>query len=73
MIPYVVCKRAPSSSHLTRELVKYVPDRVCFYAVSSQNGDKVVTSPPPPPQSLNGSFDLLSQIILYVFILLQYI
>ena len=34
-------------------LVKYVPGRGYFRAVSSQNGDKFVTS--PPPQSLNGS------------------
>ena len=49
MIPYMVGKLAPSSSHLTRELVKYVSGRGCFYAVSYQNGYKFVTSPPPPP------------------------
>ena len=44
-------KLAPNSSHLhlTRGLVKYVPGRGDFRAVSSQNGDKFVTSPPPPP------------------------
>ena len=54
MIPYMVGKLAPNSSHLTRGLVKYVPGRSYFRAVSFQNGDKCVTSP-PPPQSLNGS------------------
>ena len=54
MIPYMVEKLAPNSSHLTRGLVKYVPGRGYFRAVSSQNGGKVVTSP-PRPQSLNGS------------------
>ena len=63
MIPYMVGKLAPSSSHLTRKLVKYVACRGCYYAVSSQNGDKFVTergqicqgphpaSPGPPQQS----------------------
>ena len=55
MIPYMVGKLAPNSSHLTRGLVKYVPGRGpgrgYFRAVPSQNGDKYVTS--PPPQSLN--------------------
>ena len=54
MIPYMVGKLAPNSSNLTRVLVNYVPGRGYFRAVSSQNGDKFVTSP-PPPQSLNGS------------------
>ena len=48
MIPYMVGKLAPDSSHLTRRLVKYVPGRDYFRAVPSQNGDKYVTSPPPP-------------------------
>ena len=48
MISYMVGKLAPNSSHLTRGLVKYVPGRGYFRAVSSQNGDKFVTSPPPP-------------------------
>ena len=52
MIPYMVGKFAPNSSHLTRGLVKYVPGRNYCRAVPSQNGDKFVTSP-PPPQSLN--------------------
>ena len=39
MIPYIVDKLAPNSSHLTRGLVNYVPGRGCFRAVSSQNGD----------------------------------
>ena len=48
MIPYMVGKLAPNSSHLTKGLVKYVPGRGYFRAVSSQNGDGSVTSPPPP-------------------------
>ena len=59
MIPYIVGKLAPNSSHLTRGLVKSVPGRRYFCAVPSQKGDKYVTSPPPPivelvmlPQSL---------------------
>ena len=54
MIPYMVGKLAPNRNHPTRSLVKYVPGRSYFRAVSSQNGDKLVTSP-PPPQSWNGS------------------
>ena len=53
-MPYVVGELAPNSSHLAGVLVKYVPGRGFFRAVSSQNRDKFVTSP-PPPQSLNGS------------------
>ena len=48
MIPYMVGKLAPNSSHLTRGLVKYVLGRSYFRAVSYQNGDKFVTSPPSP-------------------------
>ena len=48
MIPYMVGKLAPNSSHLTRGMVKYVPVRGYFRAVPSQNGDKYVTSPSPP-------------------------
>ena len=48
MIPYMVGKLAPNSSHLTRRLVKYVPGRGYFRAVPSPNGDKYVASPPPP-------------------------
>ena len=44
---HMVGKLAPNSTHFTRELVKYIPGRRCFCAVSSQNGDKIVTSPPP--------------------------
>ena len=54
MIPYMVAKLAPNSSHLTSGLVKYVSGRGYFRAVSSQNWDKFVTSP-SSPQSLNGS------------------
>ena len=42
-------RHAPNSSHLTRELVKYVSSRGYFRTVPSQNGNKNVTSPPPPP------------------------
>ena len=48
MIPYMVGKLAPNSSHLTRGLVKYVPGRGYFRAVPFQNWDKYVTSPPSP-------------------------
>ena len=51
MIPYMVRKLVPHSSHLTRGLVKSVPGRGYFRAVPSQNGDKYATS--PPPQLLN--------------------
>ena len=54
MILYMVGKLAPNSSHLTRGLVKYVPSRDYFRAVSSQNGKKF------PPQSLNGSVQMTS-------------
>ena len=48
MIPYMVGKLAPNSSHLTRGLVKYIPDRGYFRAVSYRNGDKFVSSLHPP-------------------------
>ena len=48
MIPYMVGKLAPKSSHLTRGLVKYVSGRSYFRTVPSQNGDKMITSPTPP-------------------------
>ena len=47
MIPYMVGKLAPNSTHSTRGLVKYVPGRGYYRGVPSQNGDKFVTSPPP--------------------------
>ena len=47
-------KLAPNSSRLTRGLVKHVPGRGYFRAMSSQNGDKYATSP-ARPQSLNWS------------------
>ena len=47
MIPYMVGKLAPNSTHSIRGLVKYVLDRGHFRAVPSQNGDTFVTSPPP--------------------------
>ena len=40
MIPYMVGKRAPNSTHFTRGLVKYVPGRGYSSAVPYQNGDK---------------------------------
>ena len=49
MIPYMIGKLAPNSSHLTRGLVKYVPGRGYFRAVFSQNGVKFVKHPIPPP------------------------
>ena len=52
MIPYIVGKLAPNTSHLTKGLVKYVLGRDYFRAVPSQNGEKFVKS--PPPRSLNG-------------------
>ena len=48
MILYMVGRLAPNSSHSTTGLVKYVSGRGYFRAVSSQNGDKIVTFPPPP-------------------------
>ena len=53
MIPYMIGKLAPNSTHFTRRCGKNVPGRGYFHAVPSQNGDKIATSPPPPPQSLN--------------------
>ena len=53
VIPYMVGKLAPNSSHFTRGLVKYVPGRDYFRAVLSQNGDSLLHTR-PPPQSLNG-------------------
>ena len=41
-------RQACPTSHSTRRLVKYVPSRGYIRAVSSQNGNKLVTSPPPP-------------------------
>ena len=48
MIPYMVGKLAPNSSHLTRGLVKYISGRGYFRTVPSQNEDKIVISPPSP-------------------------
>ena len=59
MIPYMVGKFDPNSTRLTTGLVKYVPGRGCFRGVSSQNGDKIVTSPPPPiVERLGTSLDM---------------
>ena len=46
MIPYMVGKLAPNSSHFTRGLVKSVPGRSYFRAVPFQNGEKIIISPP---------------------------
>ena len=54
MIPYMVCKLAPNSTHFTRGLVRQVTGRDYFRAVPSQNGDKS-RHPLPPPQSLSDS------------------
>ena len=51
MIPYMVGKLAPDSSHLTRGLAKSVPGRGYFRAIPSQNRDKYVTSPIKHTQS----------------------
>ena len=45
--PHMVVKLAPNSTHLTRGLVKYIPGRGCFYAVPSQNGEKLLHPLPP--------------------------
>ena len=41
MIPYMVGKLAPNSTHFTRRLVKYVPGREFFRAVPFPNGNKL--------------------------------
>ena len=46
MIQYMVGKLAPNPTHSTRGLVKYVFSRGFFRAVSSLNGDKIVTLTP---------------------------
>ena len=46
MIPYMVGKLAPNSTHFTRDWSNKSPGGD-FRAVPSQNGDKNVTSPPP--------------------------
>ena len=38
MIPYMVGKLAPNSTHFTRKLVKYIPGRAYFRAVPSKTG-----------------------------------
>ena len=47
MIPYMIGKLAPNSSHLTRGLVKSVPSRGYFRAVPSQRG-QICYIPSPP-------------------------
>ena len=53
MILYMVGKLAPNSTHSTRGLVKYVPDRAIFVPSSLKTGTNLLH--PLPPQSLNGS------------------
>ena len=64
MIPYMIGKLAPKSSHLTRGLVKYAPGRGYFRVVPSQNGDKYVTSPPSPIVEL-----VIHNLILHLYIM----
>ena len=66
MIPYMVGKLAPNSTHVIRGLVKQVPGRDYFRAVPFQNGDRLVTSPHPlivelghPLRCLRASFSPL--------------
>ena len=47
MIPYMVGKLAPNSSHFNR--VKSVPGRGYFRAVPTQNGENMFHPLPPPP------------------------
>ena len=47
MIPYMVGKLAPNSTHVIRGLVKQGPGRGYFRVVPFQIGDKFVTSPHP--------------------------
>ena len=51
MIPYMVGKLAPNSSHLTRGVVKSVPGRGYFRTVPLKTGTNMLH--PLPPQSLN--------------------
>ena len=70
MIPYMLDKLVPNSSHLTRGFVKYVPGRGYFRAVPSQNWDKHVTSLPPPPiveLVLLGYFGVDSESVVYLY------
>ena len=47
MTIYIVGKLAPNSTHFTKVLIKYVPERCYCRAVPSQNGDKFAASPTP--------------------------
>ena len=53
MIPYMVGKLAPNSSHLTRGLVKYIPGRGYSVPFPPKTGTNLLH--PRPPQSLNES------------------
>ena len=65
MIPYTVGKLAPNSLHLIRGFVKYVLGRGYFHAVSSQNGDKFVTSPPLPIVELVNPLKWLMKMMMF--------
>ena len=54
MFPYMVGKLALNPTHSTRGLVQYVLSKGYFRAVSSQNGDKIVTF--TPYTQLHGCF-----------------
>ena len=56
MIPHMVGKLAPNSSHLTRGVVKYVLGRRGYFRVVSPQKGTNLSHPPHPPQSLNGSY-----------------
>ena len=49
MIPYMVGKLAPNSSHLTRRLVKYVSGRGYFRTIPSKKKTGTNLLHPPPP------------------------
>ena len=48
MIPYVVGKLAPNSSHLTRGLVKFVPVGTIFVPFPPKTGTNMLHPLPPP-------------------------
>ena len=54
MIPYMVGKLAPNSSHLTRGRSNMSPVGAIFVPFPPKTGTKLL-QPPPTPQSLNGS------------------
>ena len=66
MIPYMVGKLTPNSTHSTRGLVKNVPSRGYFRAIPSQNGGQNCSSPPPSiieqvsPRSLHATMIVIA-------------